>query len=165
MRSNGKRKLYFAAPLSTDEDRQFNKDVVTQLRTFFDVYLPQDDGGLMIDMIAKGMKPQEAAKSVFNIDVESLNRCDALLIVIHGKVVDEGAAFELGYAYAMGKPCFGLQTEQNCLLCTDNNPMIYCSLLEIFKDTNELISWANRVSISSSTDFSQPMVANTMCRE
>ncbi len=52
--------LYFAAPLFSDAERTFNVQVVSQLSPFFDVYLPQEHGGLLVDMVDKGMDPNHA---------------------------------------------------------------------------------------------------------
>ena len=144
MRFAGKKKLYFAAPLFSDMERQFNKELAAKLEQFFNVFLPQEDGGLMADMIREGVKPDTAATRVFQVDIGALNSCDAFLIVLDGRTVDEGAAFELGYAFAMGKPCYGLQTDVRRLLSTGNNPMIDRALCEVFQDTAGLMLWAER---------------------
>src|SRR5262245_47713244 len=124
--NNRKPKLYFAAPLFSDSERQFNEDVTARLERFFDVFLPQRDGGLIMDMISEGIQPAVAARRVFDVDVGAIKSCDAVLIVLDGRAIDEGAAFELGYAFALGKECFGLQTDVRRLLSTGNNPMIDC---------------------------------------
>src|SRR5689334_12592978 len=50
---NKKQKLYFAAPLFSDMERRFNIELAEQLEQFFDVFLPQRDGGLMATMISE----------------------------------------------------------------------------------------------------------------
>ncbi|SEM13100.1 hypothetical protein SAMN04487770_12685 [Butyrivibrio sp. ob235] len=37
---------------------------------------------------------------------EALEWCDTILLIFDGRVPDEGACFELGYAYAKGKRRF-----------------------------------------------------------
>ncbi len=134
--------LYFAAPLFSEAERSYNKKVASQLELFFDVFLPQENGGLFVDMIADGMKPSLAARTVFDIDLRALEKCDILLILLDGRTVDEGAAFELGIAYAKGKRCYGLQTDVRRLLPNGNNPMLEISLESIFASVEELIGWA-----------------------
>jgi nucleoside 2-deoxyribosyltransferase len=88
-----------------------------------------------------------------------MKKCDLILIVLDGRTVDEGAAFELGYVFAMGKPCYGLQTDVRRLLLTGNNPMLDCSLLQVFQDTEELIHWAQKYTLTNvPTQFCEPMV-------
>lgn len=77
--------------------------------------------------------------SIFRSDIEAIRTCDALVIVLDGRSVDEGAAFELGYACAIGKSCFGLQTDPRRLLPVGNNPMIVGALDAILPSTQELI--------------------------
>jgi nucleoside 2-deoxyribosyltransferase len=139
-------KLYFAAPLFNDMERSFNKAIAQHLASFFDVFLPQQDGGLMVDMVRDGTRPAEAARTVFRMDIDALNKCNVLLIVLDGRTIDEGAAFELGYAFALGKTCVGLQTDVRRLLTSGNNPMIACSLHHLFQDLDELLTWARQYS-------------------
>ena len=56
------------------------------------------------------------------------------------QAIDEGAAFELGYAFALGKECYGLQTDVRRLLSSGNNPMIEQSCKEIFTSINDFIA-------------------------
>lgn len=147
MRLENKRKLYFAAPLFNDMERRYNNELANLLERYFDVFLPQRDGGLMVEMIRDGLRPVDAARNVFRMDVTALNECDLLLIILDGRTVDEGAAFELGYMYAHKKPCYGLQTDTRRLLATGNNPMIDCGLLRLFQDVGELVNWARNLCL------------------
>ena len=158
MNLNEKRKLYLAAPLFSDMERRFNSELANRLEQFFDVFLPQRDGGLMVTMISEGVQPAVAARTVFQMDIFAINECDALLIVLDGRAVDEGAAFELGFAHALGKPCYGLQTDVRRLLTTGNNPMIDCSIRQVFREVDELVSWAGRFALAESA---VSLIANT----
>lgn len=82
-----------------------------------------------------------AAREVFKIDTAAIDSCDLLLIILDGRTIDEGAAFELGYAHAKGKRCFGLQTDVRRLLSFGNNPMIECSCEIIFDSLELMIGW------------------------
>ena len=144
MKFDDKKRLYFAAPLFNDMERQFNQELADRLDEFFDVFLPQRDGGLMVDLVNGGMRPAVAAQMVFQLDVSAIEQCDALLIILDGRAVDEGAAFELGYAYALGKTCYGLQTDVRRLLGTGNNPMIDSSLERVFQNVGDLLTWARQ---------------------
>lgn len=144
-----KPRLYFAAPLFSDAERKFNEDLAAELRSFFDVYLPQQDGGLLVNMVAEGVDAQVAAKVVFNLDVVEVKKCSVLLIVLDGRTVDEGAAFELGHAYALGKLCVGLQTDPRRMLISGNNPMIDRALEHIFTDLSALLEWAESYNVAT----------------
>jgi len=156
MNSRPKRRLYFAAPLFNDSERTFNKQLAQRLSQYFDVFLPQEDGGLLADMVAEGIHPGVAARRVFEIDVDAVKQCDVLLIVLDGRTVDEGAAFELGCAFALGKECYGLQTDIRRLLTTGNNPMIDCGLRRVFQSIEELLTWASQSATSLQQLFPEP---------
>lgn len=141
-----KSSIYIAAPLFSAAEREFNKRVKQLLTPYFRVYLPQEDGGLMVNMIAAGISPQEAAQRVFVTDVYALETCDILLIVLDGRSVDEGAAFELGFAFARGKQCVALRTDPRQLLATGNNPMIESPIRQTFTSLDALLAWARKTT-------------------
>jgi nucleoside 2-deoxyribosyltransferase len=135
-------RLYIAAPLFSDAELEFNRCLREALGAAFDVYLPQEGGGLFDELVRSGAPPRDAARQIFERDLEALRASDALLIVLDGRSVDEGAAFELGVAYTLGKPCYGLQTDARRLLPTGNNPMIEGALRRVFHTVEELLAWA-----------------------
>lgn len=156
MATNVKPRIYIAGPLFSKAERDFNRRLKQILSPYFRVYLPQEDGGLMVDMIAQGMPPREAAQRVFVTDVDAMETCDVLLIILDGRTVDEGAAFELGFAFARGKQCVALRTDPRQLLATGNNPMIESPLRQIFASVEDLISWAQRiVTVDNSVGHSE----------
>jgi nucleoside 2-deoxyribosyltransferase len=134
-------RLYLAGPLFSDAELEFNCKVKRLLGARFDVYLPQEDGKLFIDLISNGVSPSEAAQIVFKEDLREIHCCSALLAVLDGRVVDEGTAFEIGVAYANGKVCYGLQTDPRRLLPCGNNPMISSALRYVFRSVEELALW------------------------
>ena len=142
-------RLYLAGPLFSRAEKEFNARLKGLLLPFFHVYLPQEDGGLLVDMIREGMPASLAAQKVFEVDARALEECDLFLGVLDGRTVDEGLAFELGVAYARRKPCYGLKTDPRQLLPTGNNPMIDCSLEKIFRTVEELLDWARSYTASN----------------
>lgn len=136
------RMLYLAGPLFSEAELAFNRRIRDVLRDYFDVYLPQEDGGLLVEMIAEGTPVELAMREVFRGDKKALQDCDAFIIILDGRTVDEGAAFELGCAHTLGKPCYGLKTDPRQLLKCGDNPMIHVALQEVFSDVSQLASWA-----------------------
>ncbi len=135
-------RVYLAGPLFSAAERTFNHNLKKLLSPYFDVYLPQEDGGLIVNMIKAGLPPDLASEKVFDIDIRAVNECDVFLIILDGRSVDEGAAFELGFAHANGKPCYGLKTDFRQLLATGNNPMIDGPLERVFENVEEVLEWA-----------------------
>ena len=108
--------VYLAGPLFSPKERQWNASLRDGLSEFCDVYLPQEDGALLVDLVANGMPVNEAKNTIFERDLRAIERCDILLLVMDGRVIDEGACFELGYAFSRGKVCIGLKTDVRSLL-------------------------------------------------
>lgn len=93
-------RLYFAGPLFSAQEREFNARLATSLETLgFDVYLPQRDG-------YEGPKDPgvigrpEVAQKIFELDKSHVLACDVLLCILDGRVPDEGMAVEIGLAHA-----------------------------------------------------------------
>lgn len=136
-----RRNIYLAGPLFSEAERSFNTKLKALLEQYVDVYLPQEDGGLLVEMIAGGIPVEIAKRDVFHGDMTAFQDCDAFIIILDGRSVDEGAAFELGCAYTLGKPCYGLKTDPRQLLQCGDNPMIHVALQAVFSDVAELVSW------------------------
>jgi len=138
----GKPLIYVSAPLFNLGERNFNMQLRETLLPYANVYLPQLDGSLLVDAIASGIPYPAAAERVFTADTSSIARCDALLIVLNGRSVDEGAAFELGVAWSLGKTCVGYKDDARQLLAVGDNPMIIQALKTIFRTLDEIAIWA-----------------------
>lgn len=134
--------VYIAAPLFTPEERALNVRLRELILPHADVYLPQLDGILFAEAIRAGADPVTTSQEIFKSDTHAIAECDALLIVLNGRTVDEGAAFELGFARALGKICAGYKEDTRQLLAVGDNPMI-SQALSITTVTFEQVSeWA-----------------------
>lgn len=136
---------YIAAPLFCDAEKTFNLTVDAALRAAdITTYLPQRDGGEGVAMVAAGADPAQVRQQLFTADVNAVRRCDLLVMLLDGRVPDEGACVELGLAHAWDKPCFGLQTDVRRFADQSNNLMID-SILKVTTPTlDELIAEINR---------------------
>jgi nucleoside 2-deoxyribosyltransferase len=140
--------VYLAAPLFSASELAFNLALAARIEASLDVYLPQRDGGKLVDLIAHGVEQRAAYESIFDRDIRALESAMALVIVLDGRTVDEGAAFELGYAYARNKLCCGIQTDPRRLLPVGNNPMIDLPLNNIFSSIEDVGAWADALARS-----------------
>ena len=96
--------IYFAAPLFNDAERQFNEALCAVLEEAgHSVFLPQRDGNEAFSHTE--LTEEERAKLIFRADIAAIGRPDVLFMVLDGRVPDEGACVELGYAYAVGRRC------------------------------------------------------------
>ena len=87
---------------------------------------------------------------MYRIDTDAIRECDALMIILNGRAIDEGAAFELGFAKAISKPCFALQTDSRFAHAWGNNPMITAAVEHVFGSLLELNDWARRNGLAAS---------------
>lgn len=133
-----KRKIYLAAPLFSEAEKAFNFQLKQQLVSDFEIYLPQEDGMLIVDLVKRGVTFSQASHMVFQADIKAINSADILLIVLDGRTVDEGAAMELGFAYSKGKRCIGYSTDPRSLLPDGQNPMISGGLETTVHSVQEL---------------------------
>jgi nucleoside 2-deoxyribosyltransferase len=136
-----KPQIYLAGPLFSDAERTFNVTVAQRLEEWVDVYLPQRDGGLMSEMVNKGVESDVAACRVFKRDMDAILQAQYLVAILDGRAIDEGVAFEIGIAFSHEKRCIGLQTDSRRLASWGNNPMITGALELVFHSVDDLVSW------------------------
>src|SRR5436305_9183072 len=98
MKDDSGYRAYLAAPLFNDVERTFNLSIEAALLPYIKVFLPQRDGGLLKELVSEGISVREARARIFNGDLRAIADSDLLLAVLDGRTVDEGVAFELGYA-------------------------------------------------------------------
>lgn len=97
--------VYLAAPLFSEAECDFNRKLKSELNSFgFDVFLPQEDSNNVHDRT-------DRQKIIFNKNLAGIEKSDILVAVIDGADVDSGTAWEIGYAFAKGKPVIGLRTD------------------------------------------------------
>jgi nucleoside 2-deoxyribosyltransferase len=140
--SERRKSVYLASPLFSRSERTENDRLCRAVEKWCDVFLPQRDGELVPHLIQQGLAKEEAYRIVFQRDLDAIRTCDALVINLDGRVVDEGAAFELGIAHALGKVCVGYRTDVRVLLPWGLNPMVAVPLQDIFNCVETLEGWA-----------------------
>lgn len=107
-------RVYLAGPLFNAAERDFNEKITSVLeKAGYSVFLPQRDGILAAEL--DKLDDAEKVKTVFKKDTSELKRADVVLMLLDGRVPDEGACAELGMAYAMGKRCYGMKTDARAL--------------------------------------------------
>lgn len=92
-------KLYFAGPLFTTPERQWNAEVTAALRAAgHEVFLPQEQ------------EPGKDGPGVFATDVGGIDWADGLVAIMDGPDPDSGTSWEVGYAYRK-KPIVLVRTD------------------------------------------------------
>ena len=94
-------RIYFAGPLFTTGERDFNAAVGARLRAVgHDVFLPQD----------QELSAYDPAR-IFRNDVDHVDWSDVVIGIMDGPDPDSGTAWEIGYAYARGRKVILLRTD------------------------------------------------------
>lgn len=101
-------RIYFAASLFTQVERKWNRmlaDAMREAMPGLEVTLPQD--------FKPGNKYNDDKQygALFRMCVAGIDDADAVVAMIDGAEVDSGTAWEMGYAYARGKPVVGVRTD------------------------------------------------------
>ena len=134
---NTGKKIYFAAPLFNEAEREYNLKIVSILESYgYEVFLPQRDGFLAPEL--EGLTEAEKTEKIFRKDRDEVLSADILFMMLDGRVPDEGACVELGIAYTAGKRCYGLKSDARSVeLDMDLNPMITGCFVKLFYDLDE----------------------------
>ena len=94
-------RIYFAAPLFTTAERDFNTALADKLRAAgHDVWLPQDQE-------INAFNPA----NIFRADVDHVDWAEGVVGIMDGSDPDSGTAWEIGYAYAKAKTIILLRTD------------------------------------------------------
>ena len=100
-------RLYFAAPLFTQSEWQWNERVGRALREQgFDVTLPQEGA---LPMLRRDIKLD--SRQIFDRNKKGILEADVVLAVLDGADLDSGVCWECGFAFHAGRPILGLRTD------------------------------------------------------
>lgn len=142
-------RLYFAAPLFSDSERVFNDRLAARIEAIgYSVFLPQRDGGELRTPGSEPLSPAERRRRIFATDYRHVIESDVLLFVLDGRVPDEGAAVELGLAYAHreaaghARRIVGLHTDsRSAFFHSRLNPMIGVPLDFLARSQDRLLDY------------------------
>lgn len=132
--------IYLAAPLFDQAQRAWNKEFSEALKNAlqkvsqanFEIVLPQD------------FKPKNRygtrafAEEAYHHCLSLIDRSTAVVAILDGCQVDDGTAFEVGYAVAKGVPILGVRTDARPGEYAGCNVMlaIGCSVLVVRPNTS-----------------------------
>lgn len=97
-----KRRIYWAAPLHNEEDRERNLKFANMLRARGHlVYMPQEHG-LWEDF----PDPKAARPHLFKLDLEAMQVADCCIAYAGDRAPSEGMLWEMGYMTGIAKPVY-----------------------------------------------------------
>lgn len=150
--------VYFAAPLFSVGERHYNEHLTHQIEALgYQVFLPQRDGAERNSPPYNAMTGEEWSQAVFHLDVEQVLAAQVVVMLLDGRVPDEGACVELGIAYAQKvlqsaqKLLLGLHTDRRgAFPGTKLNAMIQGALDEVAPDEATLLELLQRYQATGS---------------
>jgi nucleoside 2-deoxyribosyltransferase len=121
---------YIAAPLFCEAEKRFNLAVDEAVHAAgLTTYLPQRDAPHVTNASRHETGEAAARLAIFEADTRAVRVCDVFVMVLDGRVPDEGACVELGIAYSFAKPSFGLHTDTRVFgQDSSTNLMIDCAI-------------------------------------
>jgi len=99
--------IYFAGPLFTLAEKNFNKELaskITEKNNQIKIILPQERAPELI-------KLENGFRLVFEDCINMINESDAIVAILDGSDADSGTCIELGYAYSKNIPIIGIRTD------------------------------------------------------
>ncbi len=139
-------RIYQAGPLFTAAEIRWHREFKQQLaaaghdvRWPGDFFTPQDIETLGAD----------APKIIMQKDRAAIDNCEVVVALLDGAQVDDGTAWEIGYAYAKGVPVIGIRTDFRNAGDTQNgrvNAMIEGSCVSIEEDEDGVLKALRQLS-------------------
>ncbi len=118
-------RAYYAAGLFNEAERTFNLRVKAMLDELgYETWFPQEDAGFLEDYMDEGMTLAQARHRIYEMNKQAVEQSDVLIFNLDGRVPDEGACVEAGYAFGRGIRCIGLQTDFRAVEPGGNNLML-----------------------------------------
>lgn len=100
-------RIYFAAPLFSEMEKDYNLKIAKQLRSIngIEVFLPQEQESI------NNKNNYADSKTIAKYDTMELLKSKLMIAVVDGVAMDAGVAAEIGIAYQAHIPIIGLFTD------------------------------------------------------
>ncbi|MBQ7607226.1 MAG: nucleoside 2-deoxyribosyltransferase [Desulfovibrionaceae bacterium] len=140
-------KVYQAGPLFTEAEILWHRSFTEKLTSAgHEVAWP---GDFFTDEEIKTWG-NDAPRHIMDRDRAAIDACDIVVALLDGAQVDDGTAWEIGYAYAKGKPIVGLRTDFRNAGDTDHgqvNAMIEGSCVGIARNYEGVLKLLNQIAM------------------
>ncbi|NEO28174.1 MAG: nucleoside 2-deoxyribosyltransferase [Kamptonema sp. SIO4C4] len=123
--------IYFAAPLFSLAEQQFNQSLARYLRSQgLTVFLPQQECAGLTE-----------TAHIYQTCVQGLQQAEAVVAILDGADADSGTCWECGYSVARGIPIIAVRTDFRTSGDTQGfNAMLYHSATVAIEGTENLES-------------------------
>jgi nucleoside 2-deoxyribosyltransferase len=141
-------KVYFAAPLFSQAEREFNERLCEMLEAAgHSVFLPQRDGFESRDDLRAQTgidSDDDVRREIFRIDSAAVRDAGVVVAVLDGQVPDEGVAVEIGIAHETDRPILGIKTDRRN---PELNAMVFGPLERLVDSPEKLVESVNDLSV------------------
>ena len=126
-------RAYIAGPLFNQGDRWFDEQIeAIAVRAGLKTFLPHRDN-------KEAQQDERSLNAIFKGDLRGLDEASIVIANLNGSAIDDGTAWEIGYAYARGKHLVGVHTDMRLMMPNQVvNLMIECSLHEMVHSLDDL---------------------------
>ncbi len=101
-------RIYQAGPLFTEAEQQWHRSFKIRLQTAgYEVIWPFD----LFSRQQMESWGKDAPRRIMETDRQALESCDIVVALLDGAQVDDGTAWEIGYAFARSIPVIGIRTD------------------------------------------------------
>jgi nucleoside 2-deoxyribosyltransferase len=127
-------RVYLAGPLFTAAERDFNLALARQLEKLrYRVFLPQRD--------VPPARGRHRTRRLYERCLRGLRSADVVVAICDGATADDGTAWEIGYAVAIGKAVYAVRTDRRRVAVDEHvNLMIQESVAAFFRTVPGLLS-------------------------
>ena len=101
-------RIYQAGPLFTAAEVRWHKDFKSRLSAEGHLVFWPGDFFTQQEIEDWGA---DAPRKIMERDSETIDGCHVVVALLDGAQVDDGTAWEIGYAYAKGVPVIGIRTD------------------------------------------------------
>lgn len=112
--------IYQAGPLFSQAERQWHLELTRKLEKSGHIVLWPGDF-LSPEMIEEA--GTHAARFIFDNCCTGIDEATLMVALLDGAQIDDGTAWEIGYAYAKGLPIYGIRTDSRTAGDTPHNHM------------------------------------------
>jgi len=108
------KKVYIAGPLFNIHEKKYLEEIAEILESNgYDCFLPHRDQVVELEeRRSVDHMSQETKDTIFQTDLDALEKADITVALITGQDIDSGTCCEIGYTYAMKKPVLAIDADE-----------------------------------------------------
>jgi nucleoside 2-deoxyribosyltransferase len=96
--------IYQAGPLFSQSEKDYHRKISAALKAAGNIVVWPGD-------LIPDDRVSDTASRVFTTCKQTIDRCTCVVALLDGSQIDDGTAWEMGYAHARGLPIYGISTD------------------------------------------------------